>query len=117
MAIRKADAVILCYSIYDPSSFHQLANVADDFKSRKNSNYVSFVGYFSLDCAKFKPYVVLIANEDEQQFCSAESSHTSIVLDGAESIEHHGESSESEGYGSSTGNCFTLKCMAMAHKN
>lgn len=39
MAIRKSDAVILCYAAHSPISFHELSSVADDFTMRKK--YVS----------------------------------------------------------------------------
>lgn len=40
MSIRKSDAVILCYAAHSPISFHELANVTDDFTMRKK--YVSY---------------------------------------------------------------------------
>ncbi|KAI1704054.1 hypothetical protein Ddc_16306 [Ditylenchus destructor] len=49
MAIRKADAVILCYAAYNAASFHQISDLVNDFKSRKNGQY---------------PPVLLLCNED-----------------------------------------------------
>lgn len=48
MEIRKSDAIILTYAMYNPHSFHELANVTDDFKMRKRD-----------------PPVILVCNEDE----------------------------------------------------
>jgi hypothetical protein len=49
MAIRKADAIILCYAMHNAASFHKLPSVAEDFELRKG---------------KYPP-VVVICNEDE----------------------------------------------------
>jgi len=50
MAIRKADAIILCYSAMSVASFHQLSSIAEDFKMRKEFKY---------------PPVRIICNEDD----------------------------------------------------
>ncbi|KAE9555385.1 hypothetical protein FO519_001397 [Halicephalobus sp. NKZ332] len=50
MAIRKADAIILCYSSMSVASFHQLSSIAEDFKMRKEFKY---------------PPVRIICNEDD----------------------------------------------------
>lgn len=40
MGVRKADAVLLCYGVFDAESFHEVAAVADDFRRRPRGKMV-----------------------------------------------------------------------------
>jgi hypothetical protein len=99
MAIRKADAVILCYSANDHDSFEQLSGVLDDFASRK-----TFVRLFleKLKNCLFQPYVLLMANEDPlgcENEAEEDEEHREISR--VEVLPEADDESTSEGYGSS----------------
>uniref|UniRef100_A0AC34QRQ2 Uncharacterized protein n=1 Tax=Panagrolaimus sp. JU765 TaxID=591449 RepID=A0AC34QRQ2_9BILA len=85
MAIRKADAIILCYSAISVASFHQLSSIAEDFRLRKGFKH---------------PPVRIICNEDD---VVEEDIETASVA----------EQSSSEGYESEDGSKIMKKRPSM----
>uniref|UniRef100_A0AC35UGS3 Ras family protein n=1 Tax=Rhabditophanes sp. KR3021 TaxID=114890 RepID=A0AC35UGS3_9BILA len=74
MAIRQADAIILCYSSVNIASYHQLANCVDDYKARKKDK-------------KASP-IYVISNNDEfadDEDCDGKSHTMSSASEGYES--------------------------------
>ena len=74
MAIRKADAAILCYAAHSPGSFHTLAAIVDDFHCLEENR---------------QPAALLLCNEDQ-------------LIEHSEPEEGDRTDGGSEGYGSAS---------------